>query len=270
MNPSVSIVIINYNKSDYLRSCLNSVIKHYDELAEVIIVDDQSTDNSVAIIKEYCRRNNKFHLLQNEKNRGPSFSRDRGIRHITSEFFVTLDSDDYLMPNYIKNIKNIFRVHKDAIIVCPFSVVDEFGKIVKTIHVDQFCLVSKKQQLAYLVSRKAGIPGNQIVMSKANYIQMGGLNIQLRLYEDWDFQLRLANNFFAWYAIDAEGFHYRKAGDGLSSLSQVKHLKFKRQVLVENFKKSPYKIVFLSGVINLFWRKGWKYIFNKQDKYGFN
>ena len=51
--PLVSIIVVNYNNASYLEECLNSLIKQTYKLIEIIVVDDQSQDNSLNVIKNF-------------------------------------------------------------------------------------------------------------------------------------------------------------------------------------------------------------------------
>jgi len=75
MKSSISAVVINYNGKDYLDKCLRELIKH-DELSEIIVVDDASTDGSSELVREKYKN---AKLIINPKNSGPVYSRQRGF-----------------------------------------------------------------------------------------------------------------------------------------------------------------------------------------------
>ena len=90
-----SIIIPNYNKSEYLKTCLDSVFNQtFDKSKyEVIFIDDGSTDNSLEIVKDYDVR-----VYQtNRKLAGGA--RNKGIDNAMGEYLIFLDSDDYLYSN---------------------------------------------------------------------------------------------------------------------------------------------------------------------------
>ena len=77
--PKVSIVIPIFNTEKYLKECLNSVKEQTLKDIEVICINDGSTDTSEKIIEEFCTNDPRFKLI-NQKNKGQSTARNRGIK----------------------------------------------------------------------------------------------------------------------------------------------------------------------------------------------
>ena len=94
-SPKLSIIVPVYNVELYIRKCLDSLLEQEYKVNEIIVVDDCSTDDSPKIVKEYMKRNNNIILLENEKNMGVSYSRNRGIENTKSEYIMFCDSDDW-------------------------------------------------------------------------------------------------------------------------------------------------------------------------------
>ena len=99
--PKISIIIPVYNTSKYLKKCLDSVINQTYKNYNVIIVNDGSTDNSLDIIKEYMKKSSSI-ILINQKNMGLSMARNNAVKKVESDYFLFLDSDDYLDINALK------------------------------------------------------------------------------------------------------------------------------------------------------------------------
>jgi CDP-glycerol glycerophosphotransferase len=101
--PKVTIVIPVYNVERYLALCLQSVrAQNYPNL-DVILVNDGSTDNSLAIAREFQEKLN-LHILEQE-NAGLSAARNAGVRAIEkTEYLMFLDSDDALAPDALKRL----------------------------------------------------------------------------------------------------------------------------------------------------------------------
>ena len=91
--PFVDVIIPNYNKDEFLAEAINSVINQTYKNWYLYIIDNHSTDNSVQIINKFSNlKNIKIILLK--KNKGPSFSRNYGMRISKSKYISFLDSDD--------------------------------------------------------------------------------------------------------------------------------------------------------------------------------
>ena len=116
MKYKISVVIPNYNGLELLQKNLPSVIaetKKYDESAEIIVVDDASSDGSVSYIK---RNFPKVKLLKHSKNRGFSSAVNSGVKISKGDLLVFLNTDVSPKENYLINItkhfldKNVFAV----------------------------------------------------------------------------------------------------------------------------------------------------------------
>ena len=99
--PYIDIIIPNYNKGDYLKECLDSVINQTYKNWKVYLIDDCSTDISKEILKEY-EKEEKINIFYLNKNMGPSHCRNLGIKNSNSDFIAFLDSDDYWPKNKLE------------------------------------------------------------------------------------------------------------------------------------------------------------------------
>jgi len=102
MNPLVSIITPNYNASKYIDETIQSVIKQTYSNWELLIVDDCSTDNSVAIIKKYQGLDKRVRLLRLDKNSGAAIARNKAIEASKGDFIAFLDSDDRWFENKLE------------------------------------------------------------------------------------------------------------------------------------------------------------------------
>ncbi|WP_455644913.1 glycosyltransferase family 2 protein [Methanosphaera sp.] len=91
----VSIIIPVYNSSKYLLECLDSIKRQTLTDFEVICIDDNSTDDSLNILKKYADNDQRFKVLQQE-HKGPGAARNKGIREASGEYILFIDSDDWI------------------------------------------------------------------------------------------------------------------------------------------------------------------------------
>lgn len=99
--PNIDIIIPNYNKGDYLEECINSVLKQTYTNWKVYLIDDCSNDLSKEVLKKYYK-NEKINIILSDKNYGPSYSRNTGIKNSKSEYIAFLDSDDFWPKNKLE------------------------------------------------------------------------------------------------------------------------------------------------------------------------
>lgn len=100
----VTIIIPVFNTAAYLDECLKSVLGQTVQEIEIICIDDGSTDNSGIIIEEYAKRDNRIVVLKNDENKGPSYTRNRGLKIARGEYICFLDSDDMLRREAVEEL----------------------------------------------------------------------------------------------------------------------------------------------------------------------
>ncbi|WP_053991460.1 glycosyltransferase family A protein [Mangrovimonas sp. TPBH4] len=95
---NISIVISVYNKEDYLKSTIESVLNQTYQNFEIIAVNDGSSDNSLNILKGFS--DSRLRII-NQTNQGASAARNLGIKESKYEYIALLDGDDLWLPNYL-------------------------------------------------------------------------------------------------------------------------------------------------------------------------
>jgi glycosyltransferase involved in cell wall biosynthesis len=103
MIPKISVIIPNHNNARYLGNTLDSVLNQSFKHWEAIIVDDESTDESVRIIKSYAKKDRRFRLIQ-QKNGGSSAARNTGLDAARGDWIMFLDSDDFFHAHAMQSL----------------------------------------------------------------------------------------------------------------------------------------------------------------------
>jgi len=109
--PTVSIIIANYRGEQYLKACLHSIFREKGAY-EVIIVDSNSPDKSVALIKKYQLTKSNLHLLELDVNKGPTLARNVGARKAKGNYLFFLDYDTTISPGWVLATKTFFEKNK--------------------------------------------------------------------------------------------------------------------------------------------------------------
>ncbi|MFC3160361.1 glycosyltransferase family 2 protein [Chryseobacterium arachidis] len=106
----ISVIIPVYNAGQFLEKSVSSAV-HFDEVKEVILVEDKSTDNSLEICQKLASENPKIKLFQHpdKENHGAGATRNLGIEKATGNFITFLDADDYYLPNRFDAEKELFK-----------------------------------------------------------------------------------------------------------------------------------------------------------------
>lgn len=114
--PRVSIITPAYNAGHYLRQTIDSVRRQTVADWEMLVVDDGSTDDTVAIVQGYAASDPRIRLLC-QPNAGPSAARNHAMRVARGAFFTFLDSDDQWLPEFLAHQLDVFAVHPDTALV---------------------------------------------------------------------------------------------------------------------------------------------------------
>lgn len=101
----ISIIVPIYNKSDYLKRCINSIKGQSYNNFECILVDDGSTDGSAEIAKELILNDHRF-IYVFQENKGVSSARNLGIVTSSYEWICFIDADDYIDKDFLQNFIN--------------------------------------------------------------------------------------------------------------------------------------------------------------------
>jgi len=93
-SPKISIVIPLYNGEKYIKTSLLSIQNQDFQNIEIIIVDDNSEDNSIKVVKNLMERDKRISLYQNKENKGILFTKIKGVSYAKSKYVMVLDEDD--------------------------------------------------------------------------------------------------------------------------------------------------------------------------------
>ena len=121
----ISIIIAVYNTEKYIEKCLKSVMNQTYKDIEIIVVNDCSKDKSLEKIQKLQKTDNRIILIDNEKNKGLSYSRNVAMQNATGEYFGFIDSDDYIPEDYYEKMINLMKREKSEVCVCDIKLVYE-------------------------------------------------------------------------------------------------------------------------------------------------
>lgn len=130
--PLVSVIIPNYNHSSFIKERIESVLNQTYFEIEVIILDDNSIDNSWEIIREYSKNIKVSHVEKNVYNSGGTFFQWRkGIQMAKGDYIWIAESDDVADLNFLKKVMNVFENNKNVSVVFTASnMIDENSTII--------------------------------------------------------------------------------------------------------------------------------------------
>ena len=125
----VSIIVPVYNSSEYINRCIDSIIGQKCADIEVVIIDDGSDDDSLAICKDIALKDSRVKVFS-QPNSGASSARNRGLDIATGEYVMFVDSDDWIEPDMIDGMMNVILNNPEIQIVqtrVPADMKDRVG-----------------------------------------------------------------------------------------------------------------------------------------------
>jgi len=186
-NPLVSVIVPTYNSSEYLEMCLQSVENQAYENIELIVVDNNSNDNTKEIARKFT---NKVY------NKGPERSAqvNYGVEQASGKYVYKIDSDFVLDRKVVQQCVDEIQMGFDAIVVhnSPDVRVSWVAKIRK-FEVDMY-----KYDITHSSAR---------FVKKEIYEVIGGFNLSITAGEDYDFQNKLNRKGYKTGFIEAEALH---------------------------------------------------------------
>ncbi|SHO42844.1 putative Glycosyl transferase family 2 [Nitrosotalea sinensis] len=96
----VSYVVVSYNSEKYLEKCLDSILSQSHKFHEIIIVDNNSIDNTLSIAGRFCNIDEKIELISNNTNEGFATAIIQGVSKSSGEYVAILNADVYLDPQW--------------------------------------------------------------------------------------------------------------------------------------------------------------------------
>lgn len=190
--PSVSVIIPTYNRCDFVREAMASVLAQTFQDFELIVVDDGSTDGTADVVREFPR----IRYLSQE-NRGVSAARNVGVAVSRGELIAFLDSDDLWQPQKLATQVAFFATRPDAHICQTEEVWVRNGVRVnpRNKHRKPSGDIFAASLHLCLVSPSA------VMMRRELFDHMGGFDEELPACEDYDLWLRISAHNLV-YLID--------------------------------------------------------------------
>ena len=209
-SPTVSVMIPYYNCKEYIVETIQSVLSQSHQNFEIIIVDDGSDPEHADYLKEFLAGKPAIrYAVQN--NQGVAAARNHAARLAGGKYFLFLDSDDLILPDYIEKCLTVLENNPDCKLVYPLA--------------EYFDAQEGLWNLPDYDGLESLLKGNRIPiisMHRAeDFVSLGGFDENLTTHEDWDLWIRLLSNGGTVIRIPEVLFRYRKRRDGLSLINRL-------------------------------------------------
>lgn len=119
---NISVIITCYNCENFVSRAIDSVLNQTLSPLEVILVNNNSTDNTVDVLKKYQLLHPNNIRVINETNQGAPAARNKGLYEARGEWIQFLDADDELMPEKLESQYSIAEKSNSALVVSPYTI----------------------------------------------------------------------------------------------------------------------------------------------------
>lgn len=185
--PLVSVVIPNHNYARFLSQTIESVLAQSYGNVEIVVVDDGSTDDSIAILRGY-----KEHVRWVEQpNQGVATARNRGVTESDGELVAFLDADDVWLPQkLVRQVQRFLDEPELGLVHCGVEDINEMGAPLRS-HTDGLQGWVAKDLLLFKRPVILG-GGSGTLIPRATFEKVGGFDERLSTSADWDLYCRIA------------------------------------------------------------------------------
>lgn len=202
----VSIIIACYNAENYIESCLDSLLNQTYQNFEIIICDDASNDNSLSLLMEYRKKDDRIKVLHNDTNRFAAFSRNRCLEISKGDFIMIQDIDDASVENRIeKLIKAISNSDADFASSAVFQFDEDIQQVQGIFHPRK--LTPTKYDFLW------NLPFHHpaTMFKRECIVSVGGYRVssETRRGQDYDMFMRMYANGYKGINIDEPLYYFR-------------------------------------------------------------
>ncbi|TBW25593.1 glycosyltransferase family 2 protein [Gramella sp. KN1008] len=253
MNDKVSVIMATYNRAYCISTAIESILKQTHQNWELLVMDDQSTDNTAEVVRKYVDQDERVKYHRLEKNLGCSGARNEGMKICEGDFITYLDSDDeYDLHKLEKQVK-VFRESSKAnlgVVSCgaiDFMDGKEYNR--------RMPVPQENLYISLLEKRKNLGAGSPFLMVKREVVFEDKIffDQDMPAMIDWDFLLRISRKYEFDFVEEYLVFVNHHSNDRMYNYdSAIKALKLEYNKYMEWFKEKPashFKFVRYSALL---------------------
>lgn len=214
----VSIVMPAYNCEKYIVGAINSVLAQTYQNWELLVIDDESKDNTFKIVNEFGDKDSRIRPIKNKKNMGVSATRNRGIEIAVGEWVAFLDSDDMWSPAKLEKQLNLAKQNSAEFLFTGSSYINIEGELFKGIS-------EVPEKVSYKKLRNQNVIPCSSVLIKKRFFD----NIKMEkdeIHEDYAVWLRVLKTGVIAYGVNEPLLIYRisrnsKSGNKIKTINMT-------------------------------------------------
>lgn len=241
MQELVSICVVTYNNEKYIVETLESIKNQTYQEIELIVSDDNSSDNTVAKVSKWIESNKErfvnVELIVSNKNTGVTANCNRAVK-VSKGVFIKIIGDDLLKNDYLEKCINFFNKNESAAVLCTemeyFYPDEEFDFVQKPIDFSFFNLSAQEQRNYVRYKGIPQYPTPSIIYRKSVFDKVGFFDESIPMWEDGPMYFKLAKNKIKVYMLNEKLVEYRLLKKSLSNNND--NIDMKKNIALYNLK----------------------------------
>ncbi len=190
--PTVSAIIITYNRANFLKKSIESILNQTYHDFEILIVDDCSPDHTREIVEGFNDKRIKYFIHEN--NKGEGGSRNTGLQHARGKYIAFLDDDDEWLENKLQRQVSLLETASHEIGVVYTGLIRIDGKTDEIIDTNQIQKASG-HILSNLIQGKNFVTPSTVMIKKECFESVGIFDEKLPTGFDYDMWIRIAKHY---------------------------------------------------------------------------
>lgn len=236
--PKLSVIVPVYNTEKQLRNCLNSLKDLKD--AEIIVINDGSTDNSEQVIKEYSTK------YYSKPNTGIADTRNFGIAHATGDYILFVDSDDYIEEDLVDKLDSYMN-EKIDVIKFKLQRVDEQGNVLEKIGGAVFEKQTGEEAFSKLYPTDVLLDSPCVYLFRRKYLLENNFKFKVGTYhEDFGLVPLIIVKAATVVSVDYYGYNYVQVGNSITRNSNYEKTLQKMKDVITHYDNMIIEIQKLS------------------------
>lgn len=197
MDPKYSIIIPTRNRAYSIWKAISSVVNQNYKNWELLVVDGNSTDDTEKLVNSF--EDERIHFIPNPNDTGVASARNKGVIEARGKYIGYLDSDDFVLKNWLFEMDQYIAKHPDKVLYMPnknycIKLVDNKNKTLEILHKSKL-FNNTAFTVKNIIDLKIQCDTNGMIHTKKSIDKVGQWNTDLSLYEDFEFLLRFAESF---------------------------------------------------------------------------
>lgn len=203
----ISIIMGVYNCEKTVARCIDSIRSQTYTNWEFIICDDCSTDQTLKILQEYEKTDNRIKVIKNKKNSKLAFSLNHCLKYANGKYIARMDADDECIDNRLETQAEFLEKHQEYSVVGSTAYIFDGKDIVGT---RKMCKIPTKKEVIFGPT----FMHPTIMMRKEVYRELDGYTVSKRTVrgQDWDLWFRFFAKGFKGYNIQTPLLIYHESG----------------------------------------------------------